>query len=72
LLPAGIQDTEREFRRGDMVDILDQQGSRIACGMTNYSARRSRPSRGTIQRHHVRLGYEYGAEVVHRNNLVVL
>ncbi|MBN2099517.1 MAG: glutamate 5-kinase [Dehalococcoidia bacterium] len=73
LLPAGIKDTEREFRRGDMVDIVDQQGCRIACGMSNYSAEEIQTIKGAQSKEIMSLlGYEYGAEVVHRNNLVVL
>jgi glutamate 5-kinase len=73
LLPAGIKDTEREFRRGDMVDIVDQQGNRIACGMSNYSAVEIQTVKGAQSKEIMSLlGYEFGAEVVHRNNLVVL
>jgi glutamate 5-kinase len=73
LLPAGIKDTEREFRRGDMVDIVDQHGNRIACGMSNYSAAEIETIKGAQSKQIMPLlGYEYGAEVVHRNNLVVL
>jgi glutamate 5-kinase len=73
LLPAGIKGTEREFLRGDMVDIVDQQGNRIACGMSNYSAAEIQTIKGAQSKQIMSLlGYEYGAEVVHRNNLVVL
>jgi glutamate 5-kinase len=73
LLPAGIKDTEREFGRGDMVDIVDLQGNRIACGMSNYSAAEIQTIKGAQSKAIMALlGYEYGAEVVHRNNLVVL
>jgi glutamate 5-kinase len=73
LLPAGIKDTEREFRRGDMVDIVDLQGCRIACGMSNYSAAEIQTIKGAQSKQIMDLlGYEFGAEVVHRNNLVVL
>lgn len=73
LLPAGIRDTEKEFRRGDMVEIVDQQGNRVACGMSNYSAAEIQIIKGAQSRQIMSLlGYEYGAEVVHRNNLVVL
>jgi len=73
LLPAGIKDVEREFRRGDMVDVVDQQGNRIACGMSNYSAADIQTIKGAHSEDIMSLlGYEYGAEVVHRNNLVVL
>ena len=73
LLPAGIKETEREFHRGDMVDIVDQQGNRFACGISNYSAAEIQAVKGAQSREIMSLlGYEYGAEVVHRNNLVVL
>jgi glutamate 5-kinase len=73
LLPAGIKDTEREFRRGDMIDIVDQQGCRIACGVSNYGAAEIQIIKGAQSKEIMTLlGYEYGAEVVHRNNLVVL
>jgi len=73
LLPAGIKDVDREFSRGDMVDIVDQQRNRIACGMSNYSAAEIQIIKGTQSKEIMSLlGYEYGAEVVHRNNLVVL
>ncbi len=73
LLPAGVRDAEKEFRRGDMVDIVDQQGHRIACGISNYGAAEIQSIKGAQSREIMSLlGYEYGAEVVHRNNLVVL
>ena len=73
LLPAGIKGVEREFKRGDMVDIVDLQGNRIACGISNYSAIDIQAMKGAQSEDIMAiLGYEYGAEVVHRNNLVVL
>jgi glutamate 5-kinase len=73
LLPAGIRGVEREFQRGDLVDIVDLQGNRIACGISNYSSADIQTIRGTHSEEIMPLlGYEYGAEVVHRNNLVVV
>jgi len=73
LLAAGITQVEGEFQRGDIVNIFDPEGSRLACGISNYGA----ADIGAIKGRHsdkiaARLGYDYGAEVVHRNNLVVL
>ena len=72
LLPAGIMKTEGEFHRGDIVDILDQQGNRIGCGISNYS---SSDLAIIVGKHSDKipslLGYDYGNEVVHRNNMVV-
>ena len=73
LLPAGVRWTEGDFARGDTVYIADGSGSPIACGISNYSAadiERIRGLRsGMIEE---TLGYHYGEEVVHRNNLVLL
>jgi glutamate 5-kinase len=73
LLPAGIKDTEREFHRGDLVDIVDLQGNRIACGISNYSSSDIQAIKGVHSEQIMPLlGYEYGAEVMHRNNLVLV
>ena len=73
LLPAGVRDVAGGFDRGDAVFILDGSGRRIACGIANYSAgdiARIRGLRsGKIEE---TLGYHYGQEVVHRNNLALL
>jgi len=73
LLPAGIRDVEKKFDRGDLVDIVDLQGNRIACGMVNYGSEEVRSIKGVHSEEIMpRLGFEYGAEVIHRNNLVLL
>lgn len=73
LLPAGIMNAQGEFHRGDIVDILDEQGQRIGCGISNYSASDLAIIGG---QHSDRilslLGYDYGDEVVHRNNMVIV
>ncbi len=73
LLPAGVRQVDGGFARGDTVFILNGSGRRIACGIANYSAEdigRIRGLRsGKIEE---TLGYHYGQEVVHRNNLVLL
>jgi len=73
LLAAGIMQIEGEFQRGDIVNIYDPQGSRLGCGMTNYSSADIAAIKGTHSKKiATMLGYDYGSEVVHRNNLVVL
>ncbi len=73
LLAAGIDKVEGEFQRGDIVDIYDPRGSRLGCGITNYSSDDIDAIKGTHSRKIAALlGYDYGSEVVHRNNLVVL
>jgi glutamate 5-kinase len=73
LLATGIKQVDGEFQRGDVVTIYDHKGSILGCGITNYSS----ADIGTIKGAHSKkiatlLGYDYGSEVVHRNNLVVL
>ena len=73
LLPAGIREIRGKFGRGDIVNIYDPQGVRLGCGISNYSAGDIEAIKGEHSKDIVRrLGYDYGSEVVHRNNLVVL
>lgn len=73
LLPAGVRDVSGSFHRGDAVNIYDPAGQRIACGITNYDAGEVLAIRGARSDRVAQiLGHDYGAEVVHRNNLVVL
>jgi len=73
LLAAGIKQVEGDFQRGDIVNIHDPEGSRLGCGITNYSSNDIGVIKGTHSRKIATLlGYDYGSEVVHRNNLVVL
>ncbi|MEE8194020.1 MAG: glutamate 5-kinase [Dehalococcoidales bacterium] len=72
LLAAGIERIEGECQRGDIVNIYDPQGVRIGCGITNYSSADIGAIKGAHSKQIVTLlGYDYGAEVVHRNNLVI-
>jgi glutamate 5-kinase len=73
LLPAGVVSVDGEFQRGDVVDIYDSNGNHLGCGMPNYSAR----DIATIKGAHSEeisglLGYEYGSELIHRNNMVLV
>jgi glutamate 5-kinase len=73
LLPAGIVKAEGKFQRGDIVDILDDKSKHIGYGIANYSS----SDLATIGGKHSDrigslLGYDYGDEVVHRNNMVML
>lgn len=73
LLPAGIKGVEGSFMRGDSVNIVDSQGTRVACGIANYDSADIAAIKGArSERIEELLGHQYGAEVVHRNNLVVL
>jgi glutamate 5-kinase len=73
LLPAGVKDTKGSFSRGDAVAITDGNGQRIACGIANYSAEEILRIRGMrSDRIEAELGHNYGGEVVHRDNMVLL
>jgi len=73
LLPVGIQSVSGNFERGDIVRVLDIAGNEIARGLTNYSANDlSRISGQQSNQIESTLGYAYGDEVIHRNNMVLL
>ncbi len=73
LLPAGVTGSKGRFGRGDLVSIRDAAGSEVARGLIAYGiedlAQIAGQSSDAISQV---LGYDYGAEVVHRNNMVVL
>ncbi len=73
LLPTGIKEVDGKFERGDVVTIYNQKGDIVSCGITNYSSTDITVIKGAHSRKIATLlGYDYGSEVVHRNNLVVL
>jgi glutamate 5-kinase len=73
LLPAGVRAISGRFGRGDPVEVRDLAGNRLAYGLVNYSsadlARIIGLHSSAIE---ATLGYYYGDEVMHRNNLVLL
>ncbi len=73
LLPAGVKSVDGEFQRGDTVYIVTLGGDKVACGIANYESQAVTRIRGIrSDRIQATLGYHYGDEVVHRNNLVLL
>ncbi len=73
LLPAGVREVAGRFERGDTVTICAEDGRRIAVGITNYGSEDAAAIVGVRSDRIAQvLGHEYGAEVVHRNNLVLL
>jgi glutamate 5-kinase len=73
LLAAGINRVHGKFQRGDIINIHDPQGMRIGCGITNYGSAEIEAIMGAHSGQIAALlGYDYGAEVVHRNNLLIL
>lgn len=72
LLPAGIIGVEGRFERGDTVELCDSR-KRIGYGITNYSSSDTERIKG-LQSQYITevLGYNYGDEVVHRDNMIIL
>ncbi|MBC8161969.1 MAG: glutamate 5-kinase [Roseiflexaceae bacterium] len=73
LLPAGVCGVEGEFERGQTIRIFAFEGQEIARGLAQYSARELRLIMGQRSSAIAELlGYDYGPEAVHRDDMVVL
>jgi len=73
LLPAGVKDVCGSFDRGEPVEITTPSEERVGCGISNYSSAEMLAIRGAkSSRIADILGYDYGAEAVHRDNLVLV
>ena len=73
LLPVGVVAVEGSFERGDVVACLDEQGQEIARGLVNYSsAETARILRQPSNQIASILGYVDEAELIHRDNLILL
>ena len=73
LLPAGITEVLGMFERGDIISILDPQKERAACGIANYNSNDVDKIKGMRSARIAEvLEQQFGEEVVHRNNMVVL
>ena len=72
LLPAGVTSAAGVFERGDAVVLAAAGGEQIGVGISNYSAAEVERIRGRKSSEiEAVLGYYYGAEIVHRNNLAL-
>lgn len=73
LLAAGIKKVDGKFQRGDIIDIYADSGTHLGAGITNYSAQDIGVIKGMqSQKIATLLGSDYGSEVIHRNNLVII
>ena len=73
LLPAGLLRVEGDFGRGETVTLCSEDGKEIGRGLVNYGEEDCRELRGCQSNEiETRLGYFYGEEIVHRDNLVLL
>ncbi len=73
LLPIGITRIDGQFERGAVVRVIDESRRTIAQGLVNYSRAELERLCG---RHSTQiaqiLGYTYGDEAIHRDNLVMM
>lgn len=72
LLPAGIRRLEGDFRRGDAVSVLDEEGGVIGQGLIGYDVEEARRIAGRKSEEiESLLGYRRSAAVIHRDDLAI-
>jgi glutamate 5-kinase len=73
LLPSGVRGTQKTFRAGDVVSLVDQAGQEFGRGLANYSRDEVEKIKG-LKSDEIAgvLGAKTYDEVVHRDNLVIL
>jgi len=73
LLPVGVVEVVGKFNRGDLVSCVNSMGHELARGLVNYNADEVNKIKGQNTDDMLEiLGYRQNAEVVHRDNMVVL
>lgn len=73
LLPIGVTAVTGNFDRGDLVSCVDSDGNEIARGLVNYSALEANKIIGQPSKQLSGiLGYGGDAEIIHRDNLVLV
>ncbi len=73
LLPVGVTRVDGVFDRGDMVSCLDAAGREVARGLVNYPSQDAKKiaGRATAEIEAI-LGYANEAELIHRDNLILV
>lgn len=73
LLAKGVTKVSGEFARGDVVRVTDESGKLIARGISSYSSLDMAKIIGKHSKDIIGiLGYDYGSEVLHRDDMVVI
>ncbi|WP_437203080.1 glutamate 5-kinase [Planctomicrobium sp. SH664] len=72
LLPIGITQVEGSFEKGELVSLLDTEGTEFGRGLTNYdSSTVTSIAKMKTEQVEARLGEAAYEEVIHRDNLCV-
>ena len=72
LLPVGVVEVTGNFRRGDVVTIVDERGHELGRGLAEYSNDEAASIAGCqSEQIEERLGYRGRSVMVHRNELVL-
>ncbi len=73
LLPVGVKSVEGEFERGNSIRVLEMGGREIARGISNYGSKELARiiGRKSDEIEEI-LGFNFGDEVIHRNDLIIL
>ena len=73
LLAVGVRSVTGKFERGATVRVLDPGNREVARGLANYASGELERICGMKSEAIAQiLGYDYGAEMIHRNNMVLL
>jgi len=73
LLAVGVTSVSGTFSRGELVVCLTQEGGEVARGLVNYDSIDTRKIAGKSSQYFRQiLGYNDDAELIHRDNLVIL
>jgi len=72
LLPAGVKIVEGDFERGDAVSLSDAKGKKLGIGISAYDSEHARQIAGHKSAEISQiLGYFYGDELIHRDDLAI-
>ncbi|MEE8046263.1 MAG: glutamate 5-kinase [Dehalococcoidia bacterium] len=72
LLPIGITSVTGSFKRGDIIEVTESDGTTIGWGLASYQSSDVELIKGKNSKVLPELlGHYYGAEVIHRNNLAL-
>ena len=73
LLPTGIIKISKPFVRGDIIEVIKEDETTVAWGITNYDSTEVEQIKGKKSESVENiLGHFYGSEIVHRNNMSII